>query len=372
MRYMLALAMAAMANPAHALSLVLIGQMDVPTGTRFDGTVVGGLSGIDYDRATNSYIAQSDDRSAVDPARYYRLKITLTRHAIQRVTFTGVTTFKTPQGAPYAKGMIDSEAIRLLPHDEMVYTSEGDTRHAINAFIRIARRDGSYIRDLTLPPDVQQTGPKGHSGIRNNLAFESVTLSPDGKRLTSGTEDALRQDGPASALGIASPSRLLTFDFASGKPGPEYVYMVDPIPWRTTPPGGYSDNGLSALIDEGNGKYLALERRYIQGYKTAFSDTGTGARIYEIDTHDATDVAGVNSLKGAQYTPVTKRLILDLDALHIPLDNLEGMTFGPRLPDGSRTLILVSDNNFSKQQTTQFLAFRVIDHAQRAGRSPKR
>ena len=43
--------------------------------------------------------------------------------------------------------------------------------------------------------------------------------------------------------------------------------------------------------------------------------------------------------------------------LGIPLDNVEGMTFGPRLADGRRTLLLVSDNNFAPAQFTQFLLF---------------
>ena len=49
--------------------------------------------------------------------------------------------------------------------------------------------------------------------------------------------------------------------------------------------------------------------------------------------------------------------MLDLDDLGIPLDNVEGMTFGPRLPDGRRSVVLVSDDNFAASQFTQFLLF---------------
>ena len=52
-----------------------------------------------------------------------------------------------------------------------------------------------------------------------------------------------------------------------------------------------------------------------------------------------------------------KTLLLDLNTLGIPLDNVEGMTLGPRLPDGRRSLVLVSDNNFAASQFTQFLLF---------------
>ena len=47
------------------------------------------------------------------------------------------------------------------------------------------------------------------------------------------------------------------------------------------------------------------------------------------------------------------------ETLGFPLDNVEGMTFGPKLPDGRRALLLVSDNNFSAAGFTQFLLFAV-------------
>lgn len=56
---------------------------------------------------------------------------------------------------------------------------------------------------------------------------------------------------------------------------------------------------------------------------------------------------------------VKKKLLLDLKELGILLDNLEGMTLGSRLPDGTQSLLLVSDNNFNSEQVTQFLLFRL-------------
>ena len=57
----------------------------------------------------------------------------------------------------------------------------------------------------------------------------------------------------------------------------------------------------------------------------------------------------------------SKALVLDLDDVAgdegLTLDNIEGMTLGPRLPDGSRALLLVSDNNFTPGQVSQFLLF---------------
>jgi 3-phytase len=69
----------------------------------------------------------------------------------------------------------------------------------------------------------------------------------------------------------------------------------------------------------------------------------------------------------SQVVPVTKTLLLDLGQLPgLPkelvataLDNFEGMTFGPRLPDGRATLLLVSDDNFRNIQRTWFLALAI-------------
>ena len=57
--------------------------------------------------------------------------------------------------------------------------------------------------------------------------------------------------------------------------------------------------------------------------------------------------------------PMTREVLLDLPGRYdgVLIDNLEGMAWGPRLPDGRRTLILVADDNFNPEETTQFLAF---------------
>ena len=82
----------------------------------------------------------------------------------------------------------------------------------------------------------------------------------------------------------------------------------------------------------------------------------------------ASDVTQVDSLGVAAetYRPAKKTLLLNLRDI-IPelhheyrsLDNFEGMCLGPRLEDGSQTVILVSDNNFNHNQRTAFLAFRL-------------
>jgi hypothetical protein len=40
-------------------------------------------------------------------------------------------------------------------------------------------------------------------------------------------------------------------------------------------------------------------------------------------------------------------------------DNIEGITLGPTFPDGSPSVLLVSDNNFSATQVSQFVLLTV-------------
>ena len=61
-----------------------------------------------------------------------------------------------------------------------------------------------------------------------------------------------------------------------------------------------------------------------------------------------------------------KTLLIDLSDVQglsadlVPnLDNFEGFAFGPRLPDGRATLLLVSDDNFHASQRTWFLRFAI-------------
>ena len=100
---------------------------------------------------------------------------------------------------------------------------------------------------------------------------------------------------------------------------------------------------------------LSLER--------SFGFSGFGAKIFQVIIGNATDTSGIASLKGnlGQIEPLKKKLLLDLSELGIELDNLEGMTLGPVLPDGSRSLVLVSDDNFRDEQVSQFLLFRLVE-----------
>jgi hypothetical protein len=339
------------AQAATPIGLRFIGQQIIPTGTQVLGTSLGGLSGIDYNAATRSYLAISDDRSQINPARFYSLTLDLTSQRFNAVNFTATQTLKRADGSPFPALGIDPEAIRFNGRGGFYYTSEGDANALQVPFVREANADGSFIRDLTLPGYYL---PTATTGIRQNLAFEGLTITPNGTIFTA-TENALRQDGPAATLTNGSFARLLSFNPASGNPLAEYVYEVAPINQAPNPLTNFATNGLTEILALSDTRFIGIERSFSVGAP----GTGYSVKLFDIDISRATNVSGLTTLSGANFTAATKTLLVDLGTLGIPLDNIEGISFGQTLENGRRSLILVADNNFAANQFTQFLAFEV-------------
>ncbi len=342
------------ALPLQAQTLHYLGQQILPHDFAHAGTTVGGLSGLDYDAGSGRFVAISDDRSERQAARYYTLELdpaafnTRADPGHEGVRLVGVTTLTTPAGEVHGAGEVDPEAIRHGGDGELWLAGEGNVRRGIAPTIEKVGAGGTALRRLELPAHVL---PSAAAGVRHNLAFESLAIA-EGK-LYVGTENALVQDGPEADLDQPSPARILVFDAASGRRLAEHAYVVDAVAVPPPLPGLFRTNGLVELLD-GAGMLLALERAYTMG-------VGNSVKIYRLDLAGASDVGDRPALAGTRFTPVAKTLLLDLGRLGVPLDNLEGMSWGPRLPNGRRSLVLVADNNFSASQAMQFLLFEWRD-----------
>jgi hypothetical protein len=348
------------------LSLDFLDEYSLPK-TKFEETPVGGLSAITYDRKRDRFYVLSDDRSDFAPARFYTFKLNFDAIAAASPQINGVeieqVTFITGEdGKPYPKATVDPEGIALSSAGTVFISSEGVTRDRIPPFIReFDLKTGQMKRSLPIPDryfpafeDNQQI-----QGVRDNLGFESLTLSPGGYgntvlepfRLFTATESALVADNDfgASEQG-ATKNRMLHYIAEDSRAllVSEHLYPMEP------PPQGAQYHGLTELlaIDQG-GHFLSLER--------SFGPNGFTVKLFQLATGGATDTAALASLKGTPkgVQPIHKKLVLDLTQLGIKLDNLEGMTLGPRLPDGSQSLVMISDDNFNPQQVTQLLLFRL-------------
>jgi hypothetical protein len=345
-------ASAAASGKERGPSLQFLGEEILPTGLQFECTEVGGLSSIAYDAERDLYYVISDDQSVIDPARYYTFGLDVADGNLDPgdVVIDDVTTLLDAAGLPFAAASFDSEGLALTKDDELVITSEGIATRLIPPWVRLFALDGRQLEDLPVPlafiPDaIPQT-----RGVRQNLGFESAATV--GPYFYTGSEGALVQDGPAAGIGVPSPARLLRFNLKTGRADRQYVYMTDPIAEPPVPPTNFAVNGLVELLPLDKHSFLSMERSFSVGAP----GTGNTIKLYTVEISGARNVNGRERLTGTEE-PVTKKLLLDLDTLGIPLDNVEGMAFGPDLADGRRSLVLVSDNNFAPAQFTQFLLF---------------
>jgi hypothetical protein len=338
------------AQPPH---LEYLGQAIVPTGTTFQGTTIGGLSSITYDRARDEFYCLSDDQSMLQPARFYTLRIDVGDGHLDNgdVQFRDVTTLRAPNGQPYPAASLDPEGFTLTKSGEFIVTSEGIANNGIAPWVRRYSRDGVYLGDLFVPDAFTVLSPT--HGVRQNLAFEAAAVSPDGRHLFVGMEGALLQDGPPATLSGGSRSRILRYNLSTGNLDRQYVYNTDPVAEPPVPANQFSVNGLVELLPFNTQFMLAMERSFSVGAP----GTGNTIKLYSIAMPGADNVNGLDSVLAWNGRAVSKTLLLDLRTLGIPLDNIEGMVIGPDLPDGRHSLILVSDNNFAASQFTQFLMF---------------
>ena len=348
------------------LSLEFIDEYQLPKQS-FAKTTVGGLSGITYDRQRDRFYVISDDRGDYAPARFYTLKLNLDSDLlmaprIETVEIERVTFLTNEDGQPYDSGAINPEGISFAAPNSVFVASEGVSDRGIPPFINEFNLETGpqFVSGLPIPqtylPDA--IGKEQQRGVQDNLGFESLTINPRGFgdatvdpfRIFTATESPLKQDQDPRNPEQPVINRLLHYLVSDGPPlliG-EYAYPMNEDPrWSLI-------NGLTELLalDPG-GHLLSLER--------SFGFLGYNAEIFQINIASGNDTSSIASFIGpeAQAETLQKSLVLNLQDLGIPLDNLEAMTLGPRLPDGSQSLILVSDDNFNADQVTQLLLFRL-------------
>ena len=81
--------------------LNLLDVYEIPFQTMFQQTKVGGLSSIDYNLEEDVYYLISDDRSAFNPARYYKASIRISHNKIEDITFISADTLRRYDGSMF-------------------------------------------------------------------------------------------------------------------------------------------------------------------------------------------------------------------------------------------------------------------------------
>jgi hypothetical protein len=288
-----------------------------------------------------------------------------------------------PDGSTFAPLSTDTEGIAVTSNGTAFISSEGEVdspnKIRVNPFVNeFSLTTGKQMRSLPIPTKFLPDSPVATSqtrGTYDNLAFESSALTPNQQTLVTATENALVQDGPKGSATNGSRSRILKFNLATGQAGKEFLYQTDPVAVPPNPATGFATAGLVDMLalDNTGNHLLALERSFSSGVP----GTGNTIKLYEVNLDGATNIKGIDSLNALSPSalnnikPAQKRLLLNFDQLNLPngLDNVEGLTFGPTLPDGRKSLVLVSDDNFDPgnpsktppqpRSFTQILAFAV-------------
>lgn len=347
--------------------LQLLGEYELPHNPSFRGTTIGGLSGIDYDSEHNLYYLISDDRSSLNPARFYTAQINISSRGIDTVIFTGVQSLLQANGKTYPGSKEDPlhtpdpEAIRYHPQTgQLVWTSEGERivreKDTIleNPAITLITRDGKFIDSFPLPVNLYMHA--SDRGPRQNGVLEGLSFGDNFSKLYVNVEEPLYEDGPRADLTDNQPwIRIFQFEVATKKNTAQYAYKLDPVAYPANPVSAFKINGIPDILWTGKNQMLVLERSFSTGRLPCT------IKIFLADFGDAENIAGTRSLRESPPNrPVQKKLLLNMDTLGRYVDNVEGVCFGPMLPNGHRTLLLVADNNFSPLEKTQFFLFEVI------------
>ncbi|MEV4190011.1 esterase-like activity of phytase family protein [Streptomyces toxytricini] len=368
----LAPAVAAAAQPdasgeglGRAVQARLLGEKTVPHKLAFQDTTVGGLSGIDRNPCTGEYVFISDDRSYLQPARFYTAKLDVDAGGVHAVDFTGTHPFLQPDGAVYPSPTagdgkaVDPEEIRVDPRGcDYWWAQEGDRPKVagppvVQPSIQYASPVGDHFGQLRLPANYEITMEE--RGPRRNQAIEAFTFGSKGKVVTSAVEGPLLQDGPEPDVNNGALVRVTQQD-RDGRVLGQFAYPLEKIFAENDPDSPWGpDTGVPSILafpDQPH-RYLVLERTWVAG-------AGYKIRLFDATTRGATDVRETESLAGQTLVPMRKKLVADFDTLGLSaVDNTEGMTWGPDLPSGERLLVLVSDDNFAEEAITQIVALGI-------------
>lgn len=302
---------------------------------------VGGLSGIDFDGG-NYYIVVDD---AVHP-RILKTAIEIKEDTIADVSFLNTILIKRDTSRFFKENVLDLESVFVTENSNIHLVSEGAIKFGVKPSILTVDTLGNFVREISTPPHFHQLE---QWTLKHNGTFEGSSKSYDGKGFWVAMESPIVEDGEEpSFVQAKSPVRITYYDNASRNANKEFAYHLEKIDKPAK--GTINLNGVTAVLEYEKNKFFVVERMYQSGYG-AYGNT---IRIFNAVVADkTTDILTIDSLKKQSYIPMKKKLLLDFQSCKEELsdgviDNIEGISFGPRLKNGNRSLLLIADDNFQK------------------------
>jgi hypothetical protein len=262
-------------------------------------------------------------------------------------------------------GRLDPEGIRFVRQSEKAAVLAISDEYGPR--VDLYDLTGKRTRKLKVPGKFEIEHPSGNAaeeaqkndkGRQPNAGFEALGVSPDGGTLYAMNQRPLIQDGAiANGRFTGLLNRILRIDIESEDTA-EFVYPLE-----------NSGSAVCELLMIDDHRALILERDSLAG------PLAKQKSLYLIDLHGASDVSEHKSLPAqaadlpTEVRAVSKRLFADLldpkfgIAGESTPAKFEGLTFGPDLPDGRRTLVISVDNDFRGENPTvfYFLALEPVD-----------
>lgn len=338
---------------------------------------LGGFSALDYSGKGTRYAAMSDrgaDDGAVGyPCRVQMLDIDIQPGAQEPVSAMVAETilFRDANNRPFI-GL--AAAIEATGKNAHRFDPEGFRFNSAGGFF-VSDEYGPVIvefhssgvekRRFDLPAHLLVASPNADkvaenaankTGRASNRGMECLALSTDGTKLVGLIQGPLLQDGQRTPEGIVigRNCRLIEIELASGKTR-EFVYQMA------------SDlNGNSEIVAVAPDRFLVLERDSGAGEAAAWR------KLVMIDLSGATDVSDQITLP--QELPASMKPVQRVDYLgfldprwklagtDMP-EKIEGLTYGPALPDGRKTLLVSTDNDFESAEPSQIWVFAIDESA---------
>lgn len=342
----------------NQIQLKFLDEYVIPDSLEYKNSLIGGLSGVDYFNGYY-YFVVDDSRNP----RFLKSKITFNKDTISSINFVDVFFLNDSTEVFYKANALDLESIFVDNNTrEINFVSEGFINGGKNPSVFKIDSLGKFNYKFKIPEYFNANSPQKP---KHNASFESSSKSFDKKGFWVGMESVLESDGEHSTFTKKqSPIRITYFDNASKKATKQYCYQLEKI--ERPAKGNINLNGITAILEYKENNFFVIERTYQNGYK---SNNSNIVKIFKASIEKkSTNTLELISLKNNSFISLKKELILDLSRIkdkltNSNLDNIEGITFGPKLANGNQSLLLVSDDNFQKygKQLNQFLLLEIIE-----------
>lgn len=265
------------------------------------------------------------------------------------------------QGNEFATLRLDPEGIRMSPQGTFYVSDE------YGPYLFEFDRQGHLKRRISIPAKFFITNPSedpntelsgNAAGRQANRGMEGLAISPDGRMLFGMMQNALIQDNGLNGLDrLGLNNRILKIDLLTGETH-EYVYVLEAI---------NRGQGVCDILAINDHEFLVIDRDNRSNLQSP-PQAPTRKKIYKIDLNGATDVSGMASLPASALpsgvVPVSKTLFIDLLDADLNLaatipEKIEGLAWGPDLPDGRHVLYVISDNDLNPTLATQIYSFAI-------------